>query len=324
MHQLFPDWIRVLTPNGDLSNMSWEAWGGGVDGFLENANADDVINLARCAHGMATGEWDDEWREHLRESDPAFPLREQDQMVAVLAGAALITAREESQSPVATLALYAAVCATHAGWTPVLPDVRVDAATLRSLAEDERQTPPWRAAKVQVTSTSYEPSLPSADSAATGAHLTAVAHGVAKGTTEALERLQVAWARVAEQREQPLREEIDVLRWLISGFSRELEAPWQQFAATTIAVAAAKELNDLTRFGVGLPDARALLGQTLQLSEGSETSSVAVATRPEIVDLTPVVAAVAGGEPPALEPAVLAAWIYDELRLIAAYAEVSE
>jgi hypothetical protein len=321
MHEMFPDWIRVLTVDGDLAGTPWELWSTAVDEFVDTADAEDVVQLVRCAFGQNTSDWEEAWRGALRKHDSSFPLREQDKLVSLLAGTAVIMVRESEPSALSAVALYASICAARRGWNPVLPDVTVSPEDLRELAQRVRVPPSWKPSRVTVTPASYEDSLPDEDSVVDAAGVTAVAHALAKGTSEALDRVQAAMARVTEQREEPLREQVAVLQWLLAGHSHLVGRAWSAIPACSAVVAAAVELHQLTRFNIGLPDAPAMLAQILELSGSGDEQVVPVPTQATLEDLTPLSAAIADGSLPRETYGQLGVGIYDELTLTAAYTE---
>lgn len=329
MHPSFQDWIGTFAPTGDLSSMPWKQWAAAVDAWVSEADGDAHVGAVYVAHGRSHPEFSARWRAVLQAHDDSLPDAGDERLLQILAGAALVTARSARSAVNAgsSLALYGVVCAQQAGWVPVLPDVHVDAAALREYGRQARELPSWTRSQVQVTSASFESDLPPAGEMVTAEQLKAALQGLAKGTTEALERHHAAVGRAVVAREAPLREDAALLHWLLSGYSHTLQLPWRQLTALTAAVAAALELDGLTAFDAGLPRVEVLLRTAVDLAGGELQAEVAVPSVVVDADLMPIAASLCphGDRPPiaVIEPATPAdvgIQLYYELRFARAYA----
>lgn len=325
----FEDLLRTLTADGDLSEFPVEGWRAAIDGAVDGARPHEIADMARAAHGRSAPAWDKLFRERLSaaigEGSPSG-LR----LFAVLAGCALV--RAYKHPVMGPLAMYCSIGASHAGWDPELRQATVGAEDLRAAAYTAREVPPMRPAKITLTAASYESHIPPPGGPVTGDQLRAVLNAMSRGVTDALSRGQQALTRAAESRELALREQVGMLRWLLSGYSGAADAPWGSLTPGEAALAAAVDLDALTRFKLGVPDAHALLAQTVALAGKSVASEPERADRlrtflPDpgpVADLVPVlerVRADAVWSDGDTEKAQAAVDLYNELRLVHAYGD---
>lgn len=271
MHDMFPDWVRELTADGDLSQVPLAEWWTAVEEFVDDASPVDVIDMVRVAYGHPREEFDTRWRQALRRHDPLSPLRGADRQVALLAGAAVLQAgTSEDHAPVA---LYGRRCADLAGWAPPFADVAVPEAQLRQRATLSRELPPWPTAKrFRVQTRTFDELMPPNDEQVSGAELRAVVGALASSMGDTVVRAAAATGQIAEAREAPLKEQSDVLVWLLSGRSKTTGTPWKDLSPETAAVCAAIEVVGLSRFNVGRPDHEALIAQAVA-SAGKPTKT---------------------------------------------------
>jgi len=322
----FEERLRTLTADGDLSGLPVRAWRQAVSAAVEGASADDICDMARTAHNRPVPAWAEGFRKRLADASGQEPP-DAPRQLAVLAGTALVEAFADKT--VGALAVLCGVGAGHAGLVPALPDAAVTPERLRDAADACRQAPPPRAPRVTVSPAAWADKIPAAGAAVTGDALEAALTAFAGSITDALGRGHQALARAAGKREAALREQVGVLRWLLSGYSVEARRPWSELAAGEAAVAAALELNRLTRFPLGVPDAAELLAQTVALSAaaGDETALPAGLTGRlrdpgPLADLAPVLTAARTGRLGDGDPGAAAAELYVELRLVHAYKEL--
>lgn len=323
----FEERLRTLTPDGDLSGLPVEAWQEAVSAAVEAATADDVCDMARAAHSRPPPAWEDGFRKRLADASAqaAPPAPRQ---LAVLAGAALVEAFGDKSR--GALAILCSVGARHAGMAPALPEAAVTPQQMREAAAASRQAPAPRAPRITVPSSAYAAKMPASGAAVTGDALQAALTAFADGVADALGRGHLALVRAAAKREAALHEQVGVLRWLLSGYSSVAKRPWNELAPGEAAAAAALELDGLTRFSLGVPDAAELLAQTVALSAGPGGTEAALpaglmgrlSDPGPLADLAPVLAAARGGRAVAGDPGAFSADLYAELRLVDAYREM--
>ncbi|RYB89058.1 hypothetical protein EUA06_18325 [Nocardioides glacieisoli] len=262
MHAMFPDWMRAINPDDDVTAMPLESWWDAIVEFVDDADPDRVVDLCRAAHERPTAAFDERWRQHLKEHDAVSPLRERNRQIAVLAGAALVYATESGPHP--HVAQYARRCASHASWEPALRDVAFSGADLHEFAMQARSLAEWPATrKVSVTTRNVADHLPAAEAGVSGANLKAVVDALAVSVAEAVSRSANATVKVAAERERVLLEQSDTLVWLLGGHSNSLGVAWKELSPLTAAVCAALEIRDISKFVLGRPDAPALIDQAV-------------------------------------------------------------
>jgi hypothetical protein len=319
MHDLFPDWLRTATPDNDISSFPINEWWEVIESYAQSATADEIFGLLKCGYGRAEPDWEENWRHAFREGDDTFPLRDSDRLVSVLAASAVIHLRESGADSRAALALYGCVCAQHVDWTAGLSDLTVAPTLITRLATEARQQTPWRSAKTTVTATSYESTLPPDEETVTGASLRGAVASLVGGVNDALSRAHRTVGQIAEQRELPLREEVRSLRWLLSGYCATVGRAWSSLGSTDVAVLAALELDGLTVFPMGIPDAAGLLAQTVELAGQGDRVEIRLPNQTEISELVPMLAGSRAKWNDVDNAARLSARLYDELRLLHNY-----
>lgn len=95
-----------------------------------NLNGERALSLVLAAHHRPLPPAEDvELRQRFNSPDPVVEAAGENQLLAVLAGEALILAFERERAGVGLIPGLAVRCAAHAGWRPVHADVTAAAAT---------------------------------------------------------------------------------------------------------------------------------------------------------------------------------------------------
>src|SRR5262245_42860561 len=123
MHKDFAEWYRGagIPPTGETLPKRWEA----VEKYL--VGPEDIVSLTRLFYrlGKPSDEFLNPFRTSFQSADPAFPMRNNDQELLVLAGAKLINVIERSPTDLADLAALSLVCAAaqNLRGSPAVPDI---------------------------------------------------------------------------------------------------------------------------------------------------------------------------------------------------------
>ena len=294
MHPEFGDWYRsagVTIPEGLLE----KRWAG-VEDVVKQPTAALVLSLAKLftLPNVKESAVPDGFREFFRKHDEDnFPSRDNLQELRVLAGAALrvIIDQWKGCSPLAALAL---ACRSFGPREVALPEQKHLDVAQRFLVEYSRATrecPPPEAIKIpSFTKEKLGETLPQNLFAAANQipqiydPLLNTLTTIASGWSSALTQAQNAIGQIthtASVRE----EEVAILWWLQSHFSRDLQKPFSEIGYTAGTLVFPMELADLTVFVPGSEAAIAVLAYALQLA-GSPSSSEEV-TIANVTNATP-------------------------------------
>jgi len=225
MHQHFSEWHRAagIEPDGESLPKRWA----GIEEFSPDHK--DILALAQCFYGQGkpSDEFLAKFRQSFQDADPTFQMRGNDVELAVLAGAELVDTIERSST---VLGDFAALClVTTSGQNlrkappvPEIPEIASRHLNSRSI----------KRAKIK----DDERDLSSADDA----FIESIKPQPApfNGIGPAIKRIRRELAVT--------KEEANMLWWLFSEFSRDLNKPMREFSAPAISVIAGKELADLT------------------------------------------------------------------------------
>ena len=238
MHKDFAEWYRSagITPDGETLLKRWAA----IAAF--EVDRSDVASLTRLFYRLGTPKEDflKAFRAEFQKADAAFPMRGNDHELAVLAGAELVDTIERSSAPLADLAALCLVCAAAQQLrpTPAVSAIPETASRFLSSRATKRS---------QVDEGSSEGTLLKA--------LTDLGSPYDKLAIE-FHKLQSELSIVTE--------EANMLWWLLSEFSRDLNTPWRKLPAPAVPLIAGKELADLTRVIPGPIAAAAFLDRTIR------------------------------------------------------------
>lgn len=242
MNNDFGDWYRSagITPDSEKLPKRWEA----IEAYV--AGRDEVVSLTRLFYqlGEPNQQFLTEFRTEFQKPDPAFPMKGNDRELIVLAGAELIDVMQRSPHDVADLATLCVVCAAAQNLrkSPAVPEI-----------------PEIAARHLSKRSMSRAKSSPN-ENGFTDKSLASLATEV--------QNLRSKLAVIDE--------ESNILWWLISEYSRDLDKRWRKFPVQEVSIVVGKELADLTRVIPGPVAAAAFLDRVVQSGRTKSVSSVSV------------------------------------------------
>jgi len=258
MHKDFAEWYRsagIQPPSGDDLLKRWT----GIEAYqVERA---EVITLAAMFYELAapTEDFLGNFRSVFQQADPLFRMRDNDRELLVLAGAELIDVVERGNREIADFAALCLVCpaAQNLRPSPAVPDLPEIAARYLSKRSVTR------------TKSTVETDSDELSTALVGAGAPFDKLGPAFRKVQlAVPKLQVEVSVIAE--------ESNMLWWLFSEFSRDLNQPWKKIEAPVAAIVSGKELADLTRILPGPIAASAFLDKVIRSSKSEVPESVVV------------------------------------------------
>jgi hypothetical protein len=323
---MFSAWVETLLAGAETNDSQVLAWSTACESFVESADASDLVDLNRAAWGRPSPEFDQRWRRHLQESDPLFPLRGGDHKAATLAATAMLLASDEG--PDSDLALLLRRCATAVDWRPSVSDLTVSQAQLADARRDQRVVLDWPTrSSFKVANGGADVAINTAFQNGTGVTaelLMDVVQRVTQSAGEAITRAHSRVRTVLEAREAPLLEQSDALIWVMSGASESLCSAWDDMSRLEAALASASEVNDLSRFPLGRPDAYGLIEAKVQSASKKDKAKEAslaqiqelMPANTSVADLTPLIADVTAAEKLDLEPTLAGLRLHDELNLV--------
>jgi hypothetical protein len=256
MHKDFAEWHRSagITPNGETLPKRWAA----IDEF--QVGRDEIVYLTRLFYrlGKPSEEFLTAFRASFQKADPAFPMRDNDQELVVLAGAELIDIIERGATNSADLAALSVVCAAaqNTRGSPAVTDIPEIATQYLSKRAIER--------------VSVREGEGNSDAGPRKALFEALATlGTPyDGLPKEFERLQRELSVVAE--------ESNMLWWLFSEYSRDLRQPWNKSTVPAAALIAGKELADLTRVIPGPIAATAFLDRAVRSAKAKPPAAILI------------------------------------------------
>ncbi|MGH7747454.1 MAG: GTPase-associated system all-helical protein GASH [Candidatus Dormibacteria bacterium] len=211
----------------------------------------EIVSLARLFYRLGTPDeaFLGKFRLLFQEKDPPFPMRDNLLQMAVLAGAELVAVIEKQESE--ALANLAALCLVSAAAQNIRPHPAVPEIPGIAAHHIERQA---RARAVPDKT-----------------------QGEAKSDSE---------LQILKRELEIVGEETNMLWWLVSECSRDLNKPWKQVGHPAAFIIAGKELADLTRVMPGPVAALAFLDKITRFAGGAKTS-VGVKVS-EAIEKTPI------------------------------------
>ncbi len=252
MHKDFAEWYRSagITPNGEILPKRWAA----IEEY--QPEPDEIVSLARlfCRLGKPNDAFLNRFRVSFQKTDPAFPMRDNDQELVVLAGAELVDTIQRGTVNVADFAALSVACAVaqNVRGTPAVADIPEIAISYLSMRSIDRA----------VDGDGYGPGNTALFAALTT--LGAPHDGVPKEFERLQRELSVA------------SEESNILWWLFSEYSRDLKQPWKKFGVPAVTLIAGKELADLTRVIPGPVAAVAFLDRVIRCAKSKPPVTILV------------------------------------------------
>jgi len=232
MHKLFTAWLRTAGLEPN-DQTSPKHWKV-ISEYLPTA--EEIISFARLFYGF-NRQWDprlDKFGAALQDIDTAFSMQNDKQLLSVFAGAELIAIIERNQDK--SLADLAALCLVCGGVQGARTDVPVPEL-------------PRIAARYIEEHTSKRMQMPAAP--------------VEDNVNSRIGRLEHELTIVGE--------EANMLWWLVSEYSRDLNQSWKKVGSPAASIIAGKELADLTRIVPGPVAATAFLDRIVRLSDSAKS-----------------------------------------------------
>lgn len=251
MNSHFSDWYRSagVPPEGKPLADRWKA----VESF--DVNASEISLLAQVFYQLnpSDSSFPERFRKAINEADSNFSMSGNDRELVVLAGAGLVDVIERGSRDIADLAALFLVCGAvqnirTALAVPEIPEIAAKHLSQRSV---ERATP---------EKDGKEETLSKA--------LAAMGEPVSKLAPE-FQKLQLEFPIVWE--------ESNMLWWLVSETSRDVNQRWSKLPLGMVCVLTGKELADLTRVVPGPIAARALLDRAVRSGRDKVADSISVA-----------------------------------------------
>jgi len=288
MHKHFSDWYRVIEiePRGDDILKRWS----GVETFVGVLDTFKALDTVRLFVGTPLGnpEFKDELANTFQKADPAFPMRENDLELRVLAGAILV---HHLNTKKGNLADAIALGISTGSCVPLRANVLISdvwAIAQEYMAQEGQAIRSHR----QTSVIKLQDPKPE--------QLLAAVQTVMKGTNDIFSEVDDMLAT--------LREQGDILWWLHAGISRDTESMYRDMEIPEASVYAGKELSDLTALLPGPVSAPAVLDSLLSIISSPLPQAVALDAAINKLDRGWKEARVveAGGEADGLTPVHLA------------------
>jgi hypothetical protein len=344
MSDLFSERLRGAAIT--LEEPTATVWLAGVQAYVDALSPSDLADAVRLAFQRDTGSTNaaDSLRAACnegRDEDEVPEVRPEDEyLLSLLACQAVIEVFERLSSGLAVQAALLVRSAGFSEWQPAHVDVvgEADSTIKRAAAQlygpgSSPRTPSQTAGAKQALD-----SLGDGFEQSTPAELELLKTALTEQAGE-LNRLRSYAARVsalAEQSQVSLREQMDLLWWLVSTHSMTAERPWAEVPAAAAPCVAARDLANIVARPPGPPAIDAFLGHAVRESGGEppklSVGAASKATRElelathfpdpveSITDFLPVLAAIHGqkSQTPASKrrtAIALARQTYDEILL---------
>jgi hypothetical protein len=267
MHKDFADWYRRVNIDPQTVDLQkrWEA----IEAFHEKVAYADIAETARLFLGLPLNndQFLTTYRAAFKATDDAFPMRDNNAKLQVLAGATLVNHFGESDKW-ASISALAVICGVSQGArkAPVPEIVTLAETTLRDLSSSLRA--PQK--NVGVLSPELDEKVQNLKSTLSGGgNAFASLLGPLLGVVEPLAKSMASvtnWVQRASRVEELRQEETDVLWWLFGESSRDLRIPFAEMKSPSACLIGAKELADLTRILPGPYAAESFLHKMLTLA----------------------------------------------------------
>lgn len=263
MHKDFGDWYREahVVPDSDLLERRWA----GVESLSSKTTAQSLQELLKlyCLPHNAESSIPDYFDKAFRDADAAFPTKSHGYEIRILAGAVLRRIIEERGSGAVQAAL-GIVCGSFGDRRCAVPFAgHIDAAEkfLTERAESIRKIEPINLVKETKKERGAETVLP-AEHFANGATPNLRAPLITYLNEQAALAPTInATINALSRAIQNQREELNLLWWLQSRFSKELQQPLANTPTASACAVIAFELASLTEI---LPGPSAILGIIVQ------------------------------------------------------------
>lgn len=272
MHKNFAEWYRLvaLEPEGAKLATRWagvKAWATALRGSDEN-----VLETVRIFQGIPAKAPRDPFLEVFRKQDPAFPQRNNDLELQVLAGASLVecvqTVGSNSDGRRTVVLAGTALGASSLRATePRLDEIAREVAVgLRAIAVKQRKRRSVNTDAMRATATTATEAMKQIPTSADWNALKNNITPILQALVDAVHAVDAELTNAAHSL-RSADEETNILWWIEGGCSRDTNKPWGTLKDAA-AIIAGMELADLTNVALGPRDAAALLERVLSESKG--------------------------------------------------------
>jgi hypothetical protein len=273
MYRLFADWYRLvdITPNGEMLEKRWQ----GVDAFLNSIEDEDVLlDLIRVYVG--SDPIDDEFINGFRQcfinADPAFPTRENDLEMKILAATALAECIENSRIDNIFTVAQSLCCYTFHGQKTVgvlseLIDIAGKYLYKESglVRETEEITKLKLPPKLDQTFEEIKKHTPGNDLNNAWPHIERLLSSLRSALNTSVNAVNKNLATLDDNLDVQ-REENNILWWLYGEYSHDLRKKFSAISKPGVCLVLAKELVGLTLQSPGPTSARAFLDKGLSVA----------------------------------------------------------
>jgi hypothetical protein len=266
VNPLFADWLRPVTL--DFAGIDLPARIEAADALADQAAGQNVLDFVAIAYGApAPAKGAAALRDRFKDAEPAFPMRDNDPEMQVLAAAVLEQICRAGEVDLRVFASYAITVAEHRGLTCPLPELPAAAAdAIAELAVSRRQLRTKPEVKRLVLSKELKAALdaPASTGYAADEATKALFQTLASWTQSALGTAGTQTQAVADWADRNARlagEDSRLLWWLLSGSSSTLGEPWSSLPSRVLAVLAGRELASAAVVVPAPPQSDALLLQ---------------------------------------------------------------
>ncbi|WP_201980427.1 GTPase-associated system all-helical protein GASH [Hymenobacter rubidus] len=261
-----PRWIEAVAKK-EIPSAQLELRQGTISKLLGKTHLPYWIGLIKLFSGFSDEdgpEFNDLMKEFFKDDDN-FPLKNNSQLVRVLAGS-LLAQKIESRSTLSDtlmLALLTANFATNRAELPILELlVQIEALWLQKCSTS-RDLPSANGMSQPKTTSSKATLVAGATiNEKVQEHLNSLFTDV-KSQHKFISSI-VTYLTDLEKRVASNSEETNILSWILREHSREVPASFTEIGATRLPFIGAKDLAVLTAIAPGLPDARGILHKMLQ------------------------------------------------------------
>jgi hypothetical protein len=287
MHKHFADWYREcgISPTPEILEKRWTV----IQSFASGINNEDLQSLV-CTFGHDSSccpQFPEKFSSLFHQEDTSFPMRNNQNELRILAGACL----SEIFNGTSDIALTAAVCMTTSAFArpssepPFLDIITEATSTLLQASSDLRENVEYpEIPLIEPNSTTV---LQDLKTKATANNMQQIQ--IVTPLIDALVRQEAALVDLASKdrefiknakiRIETLAEECNVLWWLLSAYSNEMEMPIIQINPKSIPIVIGKELASLISNLPGPASIKAILEKAM-----ANEKSTAKSTILEIID----------------------------------------
>lgn len=283
MYKLFADWYRLaeITPSGEILQKRWE----GVEAFLNSIKDDKVpLELVRVFLALKpkNEEFIGKFRQKFIDADPAFPSRDNDAEVRVLAASALADCLENKRFSNGFTVAQSLCCYSLFGQKKIdaiSELIGIASEFLRQESVEARDVEELAKVKIPVKLDQFFDEIkkhaPGNAFGAAWPHIeglfTALRSSLVSSVNVLSKNLELLEANLDVQ-----REENDILWWLYGEYSRDLEKKFLEITKPGVSLILAKELADLTLRLPGPNSSRAFLDKGLSVASVDSKSETSI------------------------------------------------